>query len=148
MQTEVSRQSSDGPLLKTKLGPNIMTGKSISFRSHSDDEATRRQIIRILMSIVGIFFICWAPLTINNLLLAFEIVPKLNIGIHWYLRIMFHLLAYVNSCVNPIVYGFMSKKFREAFKKSFCQESLDNMYVSIEMKSQIDSNKPKVKANN
>lgn len=44
MQTEVSRQSSDGPLLKTKLGPNIMTGKSISFRSHSDDEATRRQV--------------------------------------------------------------------------------------------------------
>ncbi len=135
LQTEVegsfTKPSSEGPLLKKS--PAITTGKNISFRSHSDDEATRRQIVKILMMIVGIFFVCWAPVTINNLLMAFELVERLNVGIHWYLRIVFHLLAYVNSCVNPIVYGFMSKKFREAFKKLFCSQNIDNIFVSIEM---------------
>lgn len=27
-----------------------------------------------------------------------------------------HLLSYVNSCINPVVYGFMSKNFRASFK--------------------------------
>ncbi|KAI5697002.1 hypothetical protein M8J76_011013 [Diaphorina citri] len=36
--------------------------------------------------------------------------------------IAFHLMAYLNSCVNPIVYGFMSKHFRESFKKTLCHK--------------------------
>ena len=105
---------SEGPLLKAS---KVMTDKSSSCRRHSDDEASRRQIVKSLMMIVGIFFVCYAPLTVNNLLMAFGLVERLNVGVHWYLRIVFHLLAYVNSCVNPIVYGFMSLKFREALKK-------------------------------
>ena len=141
LQTELgssfSKPAGECPLLKpaatVSKGSKSTTGRSISFRSHQDDEATRRQIVKILMMIVGIFFVCWAPLTINNLLLAFDLVERLNVGVHWYLRIVFHLLAYANSCVNPIVYCFMSKKFREAFKKAFCSMSVDNMFVSIEM---------------
>lgn len=133
LQTEVSQSfskaSSSVPLL-TKTLP----GKNVSFRSHADDVATRRQIIRILMSIVGIFFICWAPYTINNLLIAFDVIPRFATGINWYFRIIFHLLAYSNSCVNPIVYGFMSKRFRDGFRKAFCSTVTDNNYAtSIEM---------------
>lgn len=129
LQTEISTSST---LVKNQHPARTIPGKNVSFRSSSDDEATRKQIIKILMSIVGIFFICWAPITINNTLIAFSAVPREAHGYHWYIRIGFHLLSYINSCINPIVYGFMSKRFREGFKKVFCNSNRENQYASIE----------------
>ena len=61
--------------------------KSVSFRSSADDVETRRQIIRILISIVGIFFICWAPIMINNILVAFNLIESKAVDHHWYIRV-------------------------------------------------------------
>lgn len=140
LQTEISTSNTFN---KQQQHPaKTIPGKNISFRSSADDEATRKQIIKILMSIVGIFFICWAPITINNTLIAFGVVPREAHGLHWYLRIVFHLLAYMNSCVNPIVYGFMSKRFRDGFKKAFCSSTRENQYISMEFqqKSTLSEN--------
>jgi hypothetical protein len=32
-------------------------------------------------------------------------------------QIVSHVLAYMNSCVNPILYAFLSDHFRKAFRK-------------------------------
>lgn len=32
-------------------------------------------------------------------------------------QIVSHVLAYMNSCVNPILYAFLSENFRKAFRK-------------------------------
>ena len=94
-----------------------MSKKNLRISSvRCDDETTRKQIIKMLIYIIAIFFLSWSPLTINNLLVSFKILPNVNHGILWYLRISFFVLSYVNSCVNPIVYSFMSKNFREAFR--------------------------------
>nr|QVK45903.1 G protein-coupled receptor [Proales similis] len=88
-----------------------------------DDLSTRKQIIKMLICIIILFFIGWAPLIVNNLLTAFCVLSNLNTGILWYMRLVFYALSYINSCVNPIVYTFMSRNFRDAFKqiaKRFC----------------------------
>lgn len=32
-------------------------------------------------------------------------------------QITSHILAYMNSCINPILYAFLSDSFRKAFRK-------------------------------
>lgn len=33
------------------------------------------------------------------------------------IQIISHVLAYTNSCVNPVLYAFLSDNFRKAFRK-------------------------------
>ncbi|KAF6202756.1 hypothetical protein GE061_003158 [Apolygus lucorum] len=74
----------------------------------------------MLVAVVIIFVICWGPLLILNVLMAFDVVSTLQPGPVKYCKTIFHLMAYFNSCVNPVVYGFMSKNFRESFVKALC----------------------------
>ncbi|XP_008193428.2 QRFP-like peptide receptor [Tribolium castaneum] len=85
-----------------------------------DDSNMVKQVIYMLVAVVVLFAICWTPLLIDNLLTAYEIHPNIRCGFLKYMSIAFHLLAYFNSCINPIIYGFMSKSFRESFKLVLC----------------------------
>lgn len=76
------------------------------------------QVVKMLVAIIVIFVICWAPLLINNVLIAFEVLPVLHFGIYKHLREAFFIMAYFNSCVNPVVYCFMSKNFKESFRRT------------------------------
>ncbi|XP_052256364.1 LOW QUALITY PROTEIN: pyroglutamylated RF-amide peptide receptor-like [Dreissena polymorpha] len=86
----------------------------------TDDDSTKKQVIKMLVAVVVVFIICWAPILTNDLLVALEILPELNIPPYKYMRETFHLMSYINSCVNPIVYGFMSRNFRQMFKRALC----------------------------
>ena len=66
----------------------------------------------MLVAIIILFTLCWGPLLIDNVLAAFGVVEKLNYGHLKPMRQAFSLMAYANSCVNPVVYAFMSKNFR------------------------------------
>ncbi|WAR23819.1 CCKAR-like protein [Mya arenaria] len=95
----------------------------------TDDDTTKKQVIKMLVAVVVVFIICWAPILINNVLVAFEFLPELNIPPYKYMREAFHLLSYANSCVNPIVYGFMSRNFRQTFKRALCSCLKGRQYV-------------------
>ena len=74
----------------------------------------------MLVSIIVLFALCWGPSLIDNVLIAFHKVDRLNYGHLKYIRMAFALMSYFNSCVNPIVYAFMSKNFRQSFKHALC----------------------------
>ena len=78
------------------------------------------QVVVMLMVVVLLFVICWTPILVNNVLVAFEILDYLHMGRLKQMRIVFHIMSYANSCVNPFVYAFMSKNFRDGFKQSVC----------------------------
>jgi hypothetical protein len=98
------------------------------------------KIVKMLVIIIGLFFICWAPIKINNILVGFGKLPNANEGVLWHLRIYFFLLSYFNSCVNPVVYAFMSRNFREGFKISIkiCLKR-NKMETSVSRKRQSTS---------
>lgn len=57
---------------------------------------------------------------INNVLTAWEMIDYLHHEELKHLRTAFFLLSYFNSCVNPIVYAFFSRNFRQSFKMAMC----------------------------
>lgn len=85
---------------------------------HCDFYTHLFQVVMMLMIVVILFAFCWTPVLVNNVLVAFGHTDYLNMGYLKPLRMIFHLMSYANSCVNPFVYAFMSKNFRDGFKQS------------------------------
>ena len=74
----------------------------------------------MLVIVISLFAVCWAPVLLDNVLASFGIVERYNYGWIKHMRQAFSLMSYANSCVNPIVYAFMSKNFRDSFKSAMC----------------------------
>ncbi len=73
----------------------------------------------MLVAIIALFSICWGPILIDNVIVSFGLVDQLHHGHLRPMRMAFALMAYSNSCVNPIVYALMSKNFRQCFQTTF-----------------------------
>ncbi|XP_023233878.1 allatostatin-A receptor-like [Centruroides sculpturatus] len=76
---------------------------------------SKKRVTRMVVVVVVIFAVCWCPIQIVLLLKsinAYEITP-----FRLMVQITSHTLAYMNSCVNPILYAFLSDNFRKAFHK-------------------------------
>lgn len=83
----------------------------------------------MLVTVVLLFAICWGPILIQNVLTAFDVIDSLHIGWLKPMRQAFFIMSYLNSCVNPVVYAFMSKNFREMFKLAICSCIRGSKYV-------------------
>ncbi|CAG5134500.1 unnamed protein product, partial [Candidula unifasciata] len=77
-------------------------------------------VIRMLIVVVVLFTVCWGPVLINNLLVALNVIDRLHVGPLKPLRQAIFLMSYLNSSLNPLVYGFMSRHFRRGFKEAIC----------------------------
>ncbi|XP_037328113.2 cholecystokinin receptor-like [Pungitius pungitius] len=78
----------------------------------------KKRVIRMLMVIVALFFVCWMPLYSANTWKAFD--PKAATRALTGAPISFiQLLSYTSACVNPIIYCFMNLRFRKALLSTF-----------------------------
>ncbi|XP_055479724.1 cholecystokinin receptor type A isoform X2 [Psammomys obesus] len=78
----------------------------------------KKRVIRMLIVIVVLFFLCWMPIFSANAWRAYDTVSAekhlSGTPISFIL-----LLSYTSSCVNPIIYCFMNKRFRLGFMATF-----------------------------
>ncbi|XP_047356593.1 orexin receptor type 2-like isoform X3 [Vespa velutina] len=78
---------------------------------------SRRKAAKMLIAIVVTFAICYFPVHLLSILKYIILLPsgewsiKVSLFAHW--------LCYVNSAVNPLIYNFMSGKFRHEFRRTF-----------------------------
>ncbi|XP_008321040.1 cholecystokinin receptor type A [Cynoglossus semilaevis] len=71
----------------------------------------KKRVIRMLLVIVFLFFLCWTPVFVVNAWQAFDRRSAYRLT---GAPISFiHLLSYTSACVNPIIYCFMNKRFRQ-----------------------------------
>ncbi|XP_023933611.1 allatostatin-A receptor-like [Lingula anatina] len=95
--------------------------RDISIESFSEEELaeqskkqTMKQMI-LVVSVALVFCVCWVPFTMITIVCALGVGPK---GITYIIiSSTAQLLAFSNSCINPIVYNFVSKEFRQGFRQ-------------------------------
>ncbi|XP_015280499.1 PREDICTED: gastrin/cholecystokinin type B receptor [Gekko japonicus] len=81
-------------------------------RSEGQLQAKKR-VIRMLVVIVVLFFVCWLPLYVANTWRAFS-PDDAHRALSGTPISFIHLLSYTSACVNPFTYCFMNKRFRKA----------------------------------
>ncbi|XP_015249030.1 PREDICTED: apelin receptor B-like [Cyprinodon variegatus] len=81
------------------------------------DRRHQRRLLRVIITLVMAFFLCWLPLHINktiSVLMEFDLVPyscsldQALLAAHPYVT----CLAYLNSCLNPLLYAACDPSFR------------------------------------
>lgn len=126
-----SRQS-----ISQQLGPKVtITSNPRQLHNIYIDSSYKKmsQVIKMLIVVVIVFVICWTPILVINVLTAFGVLERLNYGYMKGVKTAFHLLSYFNSCINPIIYGFLSRSFLASFKtvltKIWCLEKKNKQIV-------------------
>ncbi|XP_030018813.1 cholecystokinin receptor type A [Sphaeramia orbicularis] len=92
-------------------------GRVSSSGSSTANLMAKKRVIRMLLVIVFLFFVCWMPVFVVNAWQAFDRRSAYRLT---GAPISFiHLLSYTSACVNPIIYCFMNKRFRQGMLATF-----------------------------
>ncbi|KAM6194946.1 LOW QUALITY PROTEIN: galanin receptor type 1-like [Sarcoramphus papa] len=90
-----------------------MKVKNISKKS----ERSKKKTAQTVLLVVAVFLLSWLPHHIITMWAEFGQFPLNNISFTF--CIISHCLAYGNSCINPIIYAFLSENFRKACRQVF-----------------------------
>ncbi|XP_059805679.1 C3a anaphylatoxin chemotactic receptor-like [Hypanus sabinus] len=105
----------------------------VGWRLHGDRFAKSRKPIRLLMTAVAAFVICWLPVSICNIAQIGFDLPD------WIM--LFQALASFNSALNPLVYVFAGSDFRQVFKRSLFA-SLQLAFAEQEIQGETQNRNP------
>ncbi|KAM9807930.1 apelin receptor 2 [Neosynchiropus ocellatus] len=87
-------------------------------RGPRPDRRRQRRLLRVIVTLVMAFFLCWLPLHVNKtaaMLLELQLLPyscsldRLLLAAQPYVT----CLAYLNSCLNPLLYAACDATFRK-----------------------------------
>lgn len=112
-------------------------GKSNSLNTNNELERyikPRKQLISMLMCVIIVFYVCLFPLKIwNMILMFFGHIPGfqeiITLRRYWYINITARILFYGNNMINPILYNWLSKKFRKGFKRLVTCKHFKDQYI-------------------
>ncbi|KAL4716475.1 hypothetical protein ACJJTC_015903 [Scirpophaga incertulas] len=83
---------------------------------------SRRKAAKMLVAVVIMFAVCFFPIHLLCIL-RYTVDMEQNDAVT-FLALVSHVLCYANSAINPLIYNFMSGKFRREFRRSFwCSNS-------------------------
>ncbi|XP_067678501.1 pyrokinin-1 receptor-like [Haliotis asinina] len=79
----------------------------------------RQSVLKMLVTVVVAFFVCWAPFHSQRLLVMYvERWTQQLLLVHERLYHVSGVFYYISSTINPILYSIMSLKFRQAFRST------------------------------
>ncbi|XP_055454393.1 proteinase-activated receptor 2 [Psammomys obesus] len=112
----------------------IRTLRSSAMDEHS--EKKRRRAIRLIVTVLAMYFICFTPS--NLLLVVHYFLIRTQSQSHVYALYLVALcLSTLNSCIDPFVYYFVSQDFRDHAKNALLCRSVrtvNRMHVSLTSK--------------
>ncbi|KAL0604942.1 Orexin receptor type 1 [Plecturocebus cupreus] len=95
--------------------------RACAFLAEAKQMRARRKTAKMLMVVLLVFALCYLPISVLNVLKrVFGMFRQASNREAVYACFTFsHWLVYANSAANPIIYNFLSGKFREQFKAAF-----------------------------
>lgn len=81
---------------------------------NTDQVESRKKAAKMLVAVVIMFGLCFFPVHLLNIVrytVGLHAIPNVNI-----FALFAHWATFLNSCINPVIYNFMSEKFRKEFK--------------------------------
>uniref|UniRef100_A0A3P9L6H1 Endothelin-1 receptor n=1 Tax=Oryzias latipes TaxID=8090 RepID=A0A3P9L6H1_ORYLA len=119
------------PLICTAVFYTLMTCEMLNHRKGSlrialsEHLKQRREVAKAVFCLVLIFALCWFPLHLSRILkkMVYHQNDKTRCELLNFLLILDYFginLATINSCINPIILYFVSKKFKNCFKSCLC----------------------------
>uniref|UniRef100_A0A673AJ26 G-protein coupled receptors family 1 profile domain-containing protein n=1 Tax=Sphaeramia orbicularis TaxID=375764 RepID=A0A673AJ26_9TELE len=105
---------------------------------------------RIIIAVILAFFICWLPFHVCQLI---ELLSKNNQVLSNVRKIgpLSVCLAFLNSCLNPVLYVFMCEEFQKKLKQSIChvlESALAEEHLSFINKAIQSASHRTLKCNN
>ncbi|KAM9856615.1 endothelin receptor type Aa [Aulostomus maculatus] len=146
------------PLTCTAIFYTLMTCEMLNHRKGSlrialsEHLKQRREVAKAVFCLVLIFALCWFPLHLSRILkkMVYYQNDETRCELLNFLLVMDYLsinLATINSCINPIILYFVSKKFKNCFKSCLCcwcnsDNQQSSIGTSIQYKSPEANNLP------
>lgn len=99
-------------------------GRHLALHVSRSSESTRarRRVTRLVVVVVAAFGACWLPIHVVFIVQYFDGTRDESMITHTFvaLRLAANCLAYANSCLNPILYAFLSENFRSGLVRLCC----------------------------
>ena len=97
----------------------LLHGKVPCETQRAGNTRQKKRAIRTVIVVVVTFAVYWLP--INLVLVIQSAIRDFNPSISTFvISVAANCLAYMNSCLNPILYVFLSKDFRQSFITLLC----------------------------
>ncbi|CAG9579729.1 unnamed protein product [Danaus chrysippus] len=121
---------------------SALRGRTIGECTHHQMQVVRskRKVVRMFVLVVMVFALCWLPYHAYFVLVYHhQSLASSPFAQHIYLA--FYWLAMANSMFNPLIYYWMSNKFRIYFKLVLCWGRSSKTSTPDNLKKQLEMNK-------
>lgn len=89
----------------------------------------KRRVLFMVVAVVSSFVCCWGPLQIMLFLQHGLRIELHETGI--ILLVISNCIAYLNTCINPIIYGFANQDFRTAYAAILRCDLFGRKYTNV-----------------
>lgn len=101
--------------LYVRMLNRLWQGVGVGGHISAESLRAKKRVTFMVVIVVVVFAVCWCPIHLILLLKSVDMYILSQASV--YGQIVSHTLAYANSCVNPILYAFLSENFRKSFHK-------------------------------
>merc|ERR1719206_1076884 len=125
-------------MMQTIVRVNFRHSKYVgSVASNLTISDNRNHILCMLISVIALFFISWAPYHVQRLGYVYFRHNHIYRTVNEYLMYFSGFFYYLNATLNPILYNLMSVKYRHAFSTLVFCKPPENPKVLVRATCQI-----------
>ncbi|XP_013176423.1 PREDICTED: orexin receptor type 1-like [Papilio xuthus] len=98
---------------------------------------SRRKAAKMLVAVVAMFAVCYFPVHLLSVLRYTLDMEQSDVVTC--VALLSHVMCYANSAINPLIYNFMSGKYRREFRRAFCCSAQEHEALTSSSRSRSAS---------